>query len=327
MDAPCLDCLLPRLGRPALEALLPLLDDGSPAVRARAARLLGRLAEAEALKPLHAHRRDPAPAVRRAVEGAIAAILDTPPPPLRVQCLGRFRLWRGEREITRWGRSAARAVFQYLLAHRPRPVPMERLMDTFWPTSGPAQARKNLHQAVAALRRALEPELARGMPSRYLRVGEGSYALDLPPGSWVDYEAFEARLQPLLRHGAPEREALGEVLALYGGDYLVESLYEDWTAPLRERLRNRYLAGLRLLARLAWQDGQPEAAVDAARRALELDPWDEDAALALMQAYRLQGNLPAARRVYEQLRDRLRRDLDLPPRRDLTALYGRLVGG
>ena len=325
LGGPCPDCLLPQLGRPALEALLPLLGDESARVRARAATLLGRLGSARALKPLARLRRDPEADVRQAVEGAISAVLAAPPPPLRVQCLGRFCLWRGEREITHWGRSAARAVFQYLLAHRAQPVPMERLMDAFWPTSGPAQARKNLHQAVTALRRTLEPELATGMPSRYLRVGEGTYALDLPPGSWVDYEVFEARLRPLL-HGEspPQVEALNEALALYRGDYLIENLYEDWAALPRERLRDEYLAGLRLLARLSLQNDQPAAAVAAAARAVEQDPWDEQATLLLMRAYQAQGNLPAALRAYERLRDRLQRDLDLPPDRELTALYNQL---
>jgi LuxR family maltose regulon positive regulatory protein len=322
----CVDCLLPRLGQPAVEALLPLLDDEEGPVRARAAELLASLASAAALEPLARHRRDPDAAVRRAVTGAIETILAVPPPPLRVQCLGRFCLWRGETQVTRWGRSAARSVFQYLLAHHSRPVPMDLLMDAFWPESGPVQARKNLHQAVAALRRALEPELAAGMPSRYLRVGDNTYTLELPPGSRVDHEEFEARLRPLVENAErepPDANLLADVLALYQGDYLAESLYEEWTTLPRERLRILYLSGLRLLARAHLQTGPSAAAAAAAAaaRALELDPWDEEAGLFLMQAHEAQGNLPAALRAYEALRDRLKRDLDLPPRKDLTALY------
>jgi len=143
---------------------------------------------------------------------------------------------------------------------------------------------------------------------------------------------FEARLRPLL-HGEspPQVEALNEALALYRGDYLIENLYEDWAALPRERLRDEYLAGLRLLARLSLQNDQPAAAVAAAARAVEQDPWDEQATLllmrayqALMRAYQAQGNLPAALRAYERLRDRLQRDLDLPPDRELTALYNQL---
>jgi len=324
LETRCVDCLMPRLGRPAFDALIPLLEDEHAVVRARAARLLGRLSDAAALKPLGTCRRDPDPGVRKAVQEAVAKILEAPPPPLRVQCLGQFRLWRDQVEVTRWGRSAARGVFQYLLAFRPRPVPMDRLMEAFWPDSGPNQARKNLHQAVAALRRALEPELASGVTSRYLQVGDNTYLLKLPPGSWVDYEEFENRLRPLLERREdrpPDADALTEILALYRGDYLAEALYEDWTVLLRERMRDLYLQGLRLLARLQMQAGRPVAAAHAASRALEIDIWDEEATLLLMQAYQAQGNLPAALRAYEALRSRLKRDLGLSPRPDLTEFY------
>ncbi len=327
VELDCARCLLMQLGPPAEQALLSLLDGEQAPVRARAARLLGCLASAAALEPLAALDGDPNPAVRGAAEAAIDAILASPPPPLRVRCLGDFCLWRDDEKVTRWGRSAARSVFQYLLAHRPQPVPMDLLMDAFWPDSGPSKARKSLHQAVAALRRALEPELAAGMPSRYLRVGDGTYALELPAGSWVDYEAFEARLRPFLDVPRPDpaaAEDLGQVLDLYGGDYLPEALYEEWSVVLRERLRTLYLSGLRLLAGLCLRADQPDVAADAVARALEVDPWDEEAVLLLMRAHEARGNLPAALRAYETLRQRLQHDLELPPRADLTALYRRL---
>jgi len=316
--------VLSRLGRPAFDALIPALEDPAPVVRARAAALLGCLRDAAALKPLAARRRDPDPDVRRAVEEAIAAILSTPPPPLRVQTLGRFRLWRGDEEITRWERSAARAVFQYLLTHRPRPVPMEVLMETFWPGSEPAKARKNLHQAVASLRRALEPELAAGLPSRYLQVEEGTYTLVLPAGSWVDHEEFEERVRSLLKAENGDPEEWENVLALYQGDYLPEALYEDWAALPRERLRELYLRALERLSELHLKAGRHQEAAATARRIVEQDPWSEEATRLLMQAHERSGDIPAALRAYEVHRERLQRDLGLPPREDLTALYERL---
>ncbi len=320
----CANCLLSRLGTPAVDALLPLLNKESPAVRARAAVPLGRLAAGKALKPLSGLRRDSDATVRRAAKDAIANILAVSPAPLRVQCLGRFRLWRGETEITHWERSAARAVFQYLLVHRTHPVTMDRLTDIFWPNSAPVQARKNLHQAAAALRRTLEPELATGMPSRYLHAGEGTYTLNLPDGSSVDYETFETQLRPLLQKDPPPKaETLAQTLSLYQGSYLPENLYEEWTILPRERLQNLYLSGLQLLARLRLPNN-PHAAADAATRALELDPWDEEAVFILMKAYHALGNTSAALRAYNNLRARLQRDLELLPRNDLTAFYKQL---
>lgn len=320
----CVDCLLPRLGPAAGATLVPLLADARPAVRAHAARLLGQLNDVTALEPLVGCRRDRDSAVRQAAEAAIAAILATPPAPLRVQCLGGFRVWRGEHEITHWERSASRTVFQYLLERQPAAVPMDVLIDMLWPDGEPVKARKNLHQAVASMRRVLEPELAAGLPSRYVQVGEGTYALALPAGSHVDWSEFEAQVRCLLAQDRSDLAALTEALALYQGDYLPEAMYQDWTALQRERLRELYLAGLIRLSRGYLAAGQYQQAVHSARQILTRDAWNEDATLLLMQAHERLHDIPAARRAYEATRDRLQADLGLPSRADLVALYERL---
>ncbi len=321
----CAECLLSRLGRPAFDALLPLLDDPDPSIRARAARILVRLGDAAALKPLAAHRDDPDPTVRQAVGEALQRLLAAPPEPLRVHTLGGFRLRRGDREIARWPRRSARDVFLLLLDQAPRPVPKERLMEALWPGSPSEKAAQNLRRAVADLRRALEPELPAGFPSRYLSTGDETYTLELPPESWVDFEEFETRVRQLLdRAQAPTPEELESVLALYRGDYLPEALYEDWTTLRRERLRELHLRALQRLGEIYLDSERYREAATAARRILEQDPWSEEATLLLMQACERLDDIPAALRAYEAHRDRLRRDLDLPPRDDLTALYNHL---
>lgn len=325
----CPECLLPRLGEPALEALVPLLDVPEAPVRLRAATLLGELGDTNALQQLAKRQHDPDPAARNAIRSAIDKLLARPAPPLFIDCLGRLRVWQdapqtpaGRREITTWERSAARAVFVYLLIHRPNPVPMEQLTGTFWPDSSPNAGRKNLHQAVAALRRALEPELGRGMPSRYLVVNEGAYALQLPAASQVDFEEFERRITPLLSANThAEISQLEEVLELYQGPFLIEWLYEDWTIVRRECLQVKYLAGLHKLAQGHLTARSLEAAIEAANKALSIDPWNEEATLLIMKAYSLGSNVAAACRAYEQLRATLARDLDLPPAEELTAFY------
>ena len=323
--------LIPRLGRPALAALLPCLGDPLPAIRARAATLLGHLGDATALKPLAAHRRDPDPAVRRAVEEAIIALLSTPPPPLRVQCLGCFRVWRAGKEITRWPRRSARDVFLLLLLRRPQPLAADALAEVLWPGSAPDKASQNLRRAVSDLRRILEPELPAGFPSRYLRVEQETYALILPPGSHVDDEAFERELtqEPGSIPSTQEnRQAainrLEAILSRYTGDYLSEFPYEDWALTRREYLRHLLTSGAHRLAQLCLDAGQLENAIATAHCALTQEPWDEEATLVLMQAHAALGNILAALRAYEAHRDRLQRDLDLPPRDDLTALYEQL---
>ncbi|MEA3396338.1 MAG: BTAD domain-containing putative transcriptional regulator, partial [Chloroflexota bacterium] len=323
--------LLTRMGRLALDALLPFLDAPNPAARARAATLLGRLNDATALKPLAARRRDPDPSVRRSVENALAELLAVPPEPLRIQTLGRFSLWRGKRKIVCWPRRSARDVFLLLLLRHPQPLAADALAEVLWPGSAPDKASQSLRRAVSALRRILEPELPAGFPSRYLRVEHETYALILPPASHVDDTAFEREMTQELEGILSRQEArqvvinrLKAALNHYTGDYLSEFPYEDWALPRREYLRHLLISGAHRLAQLCLEAGQLENAIATAHCALVQGPWDEEATLVLMRAYAALGNIPAALRAYEAHRDRLQHDLDLPPRDDLTALYNQL---
>lgn len=328
----CAQCLLSRLGKHALQALLPLLNDDDPQTRARAAQLLGRLGDTAALKPLYEHRQDTHKRVRQAIKRAQETLLNTPPPPLHVQTLGNFHLWRGGHEITDWPRRSARDVFLLLLLRHPQPVASDALAEALWPGSSPDKATQNLRRAISDLRRTLEPELPPRVSSRYLVVSDETYALCLPAGSCVDDVEFEQKITRALQNAsrlrAPKecQRAIAElesVLDLYTGDYLAEVPFEDWALARREFLRHQLLRGTRRLAQLHLDAGQFEEAIATAHCALAHESWDEESTLILMQAYTA-GNIPAALRAYETLRQRLAQDLDIPPRDDLTALYNRL---
>ncbi len=158
-----------------------------------------------------------------------------------------------------------------------------------------------------------------------------TYALRLPPGSHVDDEAFEEELtQELGSIPSPQEDRqavinrLEAALNRYTGDYLSEFPYEDWALTRREYLRHLLISGAHRLAQLCLDAGQLENAIATAHCALVQESWDEEATLVLMRAYAALGSIPAALRAYKAHRDRLHRDLDLPPRDDLTALYDQL---
>src|SRR5689334_12128100 len=50
-------------------------------------------------------------------------------PPLAVYCLGSFRLALSGRPVLNWRAGKARALFQYLVSHRARPVAREAIME------------------------------------------------------------------------------------------------------------------------------------------------------------------------------------------------------
>lgn len=172
-------------------------------------------------------------------------------------------------------------------------------MDALWPQLPPPAAAANLRKAVHYARRALGNDLAVTTESELLRLW--------PLGEiTVDAHRFAATA----KHVHNSTAALNAI-ALYGGELLPEDRYATWTESRREILRDTYLSLLRSQAR--WE------------QVLEVDPADEQAHRALMEAYLESGNRQAAMRQFERLRERLRVDLGVGPEEATVSLYQRAV--
>jgi DNA-binding SARP family transcriptional activator len=134
-------------------------------------------------------------------------------------------------------------------------------MDALWPELPVGAAWSNLKNAIYRLRRVLEPQLLPRQASQFL-VAEGpSYRLVLGPQDRWDAAEFLRQAEAAQR--SRRDEDFPVAAALYGGDYLPDDLYEDWTIELRERLCTTYE---RLL--LAW--GEALAGQGAYEQAIEV---------------------------------------------------------
>lgn len=219
----------------------------------------------------------------------------------------------GGRAIALAGRKD-RALLGYLAACSGKACPRERLAALLWGDSAEPQARDSLKQALLRLRRTLAPA-----SETLLVTTRQSAALDAK-GMTVDVAAFEQSL----REGSVE--ALEHALALYQGD-LLEGLnvpqagFEDWLAVERQRLRGLAVEGATGLMAQAMAERRWDRASAAARRLLSLEPLHEAACRTLMQVHSARGERAQALKLFESLRDRLRRELAVAPEAETTELY------
>ncbi|RPJ50547.1 MAG: hypothetical protein EHM21_04755, partial [Chloroflexi bacterium] len=198
----------------------------------------------QAFPLIAAFMRSKTPGVRATTEDLLGHLASVPPPPLRVVALGHFAVWKGRRRIVdqAWSRRKAGELFRYLLLQPNRAAGREVIIEALWPDSSSDSPEDLLHQATSALRHALEPDLPDKFPSRYLKVEGEHIALNLPPGSTVDFEDFE-RVLPLAiqTHGA---ERLQEALNLYSGELFPSDRYADWSEEKRQSLAELRQRGL-----------------------------------------------------------------------------------
>jgi DNA-binding SARP family transcriptional activator len=240
------------------------------------------------------------------------------PPPLHVVTLGRFEVRRGARTVPdqAWRRRRAGELFRLLLISPGHLLSRDQVFEALWPEKFPHSTQALFYQATSALRRALEPDLPEKFPSRYLEVEEGQVVLHLPPGSWIDFATFWQHLQ------AHEWEA---AVAVYGGELFPGDRYADWAAAPRERLIQGFIRAARTVARERLERHEFLAALEACRRVLALEPWQEEAVLLGMQACVALNDRAGALRLYRDLETSLAEALGIEPQPELKQFYQSLL--
>jgi DNA-binding SARP family transcriptional activator len=186
----------------------------------------------------------------------------------------------------------ARQLLAYLLAAYPEGVASEVLIERLWPENPQGTGANSLYVAVHALRRTLEPAMARGGSSHYIqRVGD-SYHLALDSDLSIDVLDFEEIYKTGMTtfHGGGHEAAartFERALELYRGPFLGDphlDLAAEFEAH-RYRLRRQWQEmGLVILESLL-RNGQWEQADLLRVRLLEIDPWDEMAVASLRRLF------------------------------------------
>jgi DNA-binding SARP family transcriptional activator len=254
-------------------------------------------------------------------ESISAALLDhlqrVPPAPLRILALGKFEVWRGSQMIEKRVLHTRHAdeLMGLLLVSPGHSLSRDQIVEALWPDQEPAAAQIKFHHATSSLRRALEPDLPDKFPSRYLDIETGQVTLRLPPGSSADFETFDQHVQ---------QEQWQEAVALYHGDLFPNVLYADWAVAPRESLIQLYLRALLAMA----QDqlpANPQETLEACRRVLAHEPWQEQAVLLGMHASLALNDRAGALRLYRKLASALERDLGAEPQEELQTLYRALT--
>lgn len=246
--------------------------------------------------------------------GAALAEAAEPAQGLRIHLLGPMRVVRNGVPLPNstevWRSAKTRSLLAYLALHRELGVTQVEIIDALWPPGlePDAQAERRSISAfrsyLSTLRRVLDPEGLTGNGRRVMHAGERYYLQ--ADDCWVDvweFEALASQAEALLRQqNVVEGLACWRrAVALYAPDGLLPdeaTIPLEFLEPVRENLRQRWLAGLRRLARRE-QDG---AAVELWEAIHQAEPLDDEATDWLIQHYHGHSNLSRLRIVHQRRR-------------------------
>ncbi len=292
------------------EALAIWRDIDDPLNEAQAQLALARIdpGPAAAVRRRDAERRLEALGVRTHLGGNVAAgilamVARVDPIEVRITSLGGFSVLRQGHlvQVSEWQSKRARELLKLLLARRGRPAPRAVLMEALWPGEDTEGLGNRLSVALTTIRTVLDPE-HRFAAEHFIRSDKESVALNIDAVD-VDLEHFLTGAAEGLAHLRDNETAQAIAIleaseVAYRGDFLEENPYDDWAAPVREAARATYVSVARTLATQAAARAEPDTVVRYLLRVLEIDRYDEDANLGLVNALAAAGRYGEAHRHY-----------------------------
>jgi DNA-binding SARP family transcriptional activator len=245
---------------------------------------------------------------------------------LRIFTLGTFQVWRGRETVPAngWRREKARHLFQLLITYRHSPLDREQICEYLWPESDPSTSQRNFKIMLNTLYQVLEPEREPGSDSAYIQRRGTVYGLRPDADLWLDAEQFAQAARQAASN--PDVDKLQQVVDLYTGDYLPDTLYETWVAEERERIAALFLENADKLSELYLEHERYAETIELCQRILAQDNCWERAYRHQMQAYDRMNDRGQIGRTYQRCVQVLKKELDVSPSPETDELYHQLVG-
>jgi DNA-binding SARP family transcriptional activator len=232
---------------------------------------------------------------------------------LRLLTFGGLALLVGD--VTLTGPATRRhrlALLALLAVARERGLNRDKIQAYLWPESAVERARHGLNQLVYFQRRHLDGD-GLFLGRKTLRLNRDLISCDV----WEFEDALEAR---------SFETAVGLHVSPFLDGFFLKGApeFERWATAQRKKRAAQCAVALGELAARAASKGDERQAVEWWRRAADLNPFDTDTVLRLVNAWVAAGDRASAMRCAQQHEAALRAELDLPPDPRVTRLMKEL---
>jgi two-component SAPR family response regulator/CheY-like chemotaxis protein len=245
---------------------------------------------------------------------------------IEVSFLGKFTARIKGKSVEKKLSKKAKSLFIYLLYHHNRPIRKDVLMDVFWPFSTQDSAKNCLNVTIHNIRKTLH---AIDTKESFLLFEDGHYFINALLNIKIDVELFKRywlRGQSVEHSSGIENaiEDYHNAISLYKGDFLQNVVFEDWCDPIRENMKETYLA---ILGRLSFYSANQERyaqTINLSKKMLEKDNCLEEAHRLLMLSYNKLGMRDKAVRQFQKCKESLLKELEVKPSKSTMELFNKI---
>ena len=214
-------------------------------------------------------------------------------------------------------------LIEYLIAMRHQTVTQDELIEALWPggdIENPVNALKNL---VYRLRTSFSHQ---GFPfaKDIIVYRKGNYHWNNALPCTVDAELFEHHCHLASNTSSPVAERIwhyGTALSLYSGDYLSTARYESWVIPIAAYYRGLYFRCVYAIVDLLTRENRFADIEGIAQKALDIDQFEENIHITLLNALVQQGKNAQALAHYSFVNDLFFRELGVKPSDAMHKLF------
>jgi LuxR family maltose regulon positive regulatory protein len=240
-------------------------------------------------------------------------------PHLMIQAFGKAQVRVNGRLVTtrQWKTASVRELFFFFLSAS-RPVSKEECGGVLWPELSAQELKLRFKNELYRLRHALGQNV--------IRFENNLYSFNRLVDYDYDVEKFNIAIMKAKSASQVEEKISHQRMAtsLRNGPYL-QDLDATWVWPERERLDRICTDAWKQLAESQRLTGDSQAALQACREALKIDPSREDIHCLVMQLNADRGDRLGIIWQYQACREALRSELDIDPSLETEALYRRLI--
>ena len=246
-------------------------------------------------------------------------------PTLQVQMLGQFTLRYGDRTISDSDDRSRRvwSLLAYMLYNHGRSSAQEALIHLYWSNGEKSADSGNALKSIFHRIRTALDKLQPGLGRLLIRRKAGRYFWNNVMPLSLDTEDFEAHFHAAEAAGDDDVR-LAEyqaALALYAGDPLPRMTDEIWTIPIVAYYHSLYTRAAASAIELLEKQERTAEAVALCRRAIHIEPYQEDLYEHLMRGLLRTGDMKGAMSVYEEMSELLFAHFGVMPSETLRTLY------
>lgn len=225
-----------------------------------------------------------------------------------INVLGGFEVTAANNESTIWQSRKAREALKILVSRRGVAIAKERMMDILWPNEHPRKLANRFSVALSTIRRTLDPE-KRFPADHFLAIDSDLVRLRLE-NLVIDVEQFIRQASYALAERDNSTASLlrmEHAFNLYTGEAFPEEEPDVlWAERMKIEAHSMFFTLAHAFAEDSAAKGNHFNRVEAYRRILEADPFDQRAHEGLIEAFTQMGALGQAAAAKTEFHERMK---------------------